>query len=185
MKRAELEALGLTKEQVDEVIKINGADIENAKAVAKAEAESIQTENEALKGQVKDRDKQIDDLKKFGMLPELLGRLPVLCTLRALSEESLVRILTEPKNALVKQYQTLFAEYGTKLDFTTEALAAIAKKANERGTGARALRGIMENVLGDVMYDAPGEENLCEVLVDIVDGEIAVSKDYEELEGVC
>lgn len=130
-------------------------------------------------------DLQIDDLKKFGMLPELLGRLPVLCTLRALSEESLVRILTEPKNALVKQYQTLFAEYGTKLDFTTEALAAIAKKANERGTGARALRGIMENVLGDVMYDAPGEENLCEVLVDFVDGEIAVSKDYEELEGVC
>ena len=131
-------------------------------------------------------DMQVEDLKKFGILPELLGRLPVICKLKALTDESLVRILTEPKNALVKQYQTLFAEYGCRLEFTKEALLAIAKQANEKGTGARALRGLMEDVLGDAMYTTPGDEELCEVLVDVVDGEIVVSKQYEEIEeGVC
>lgn len=130
-------------------------------------------------------DLQVDDLKKFGILPELLGRLPVICKLKALTDESLVRILTEPKNALVKQYQTMFAEYGCRLDFSEEALLAIAKRANEKGTGARALRGLMEGILGEAMYTAPGEESLCEVLVDTIDGEIAVSKQYEEIEGVC
>lgn len=130
-------------------------------------------------------DLQVDDLKKFGILPELLGRLPVICKLKALTDESLVRILTEPKNALVKQYQTMFAEYGCRLDFSEEALLAIAKRANKKGTGARALRGLMEDILGEAMYTAPGEESLCEVLVDTIDGEIAVSKQYEEIEGVC
>ena len=130
-------------------------------------------------------DLQVDDLKKFGILPELLGRLPVICKLKALTDESLVRILTEPKNALVKQYQTMFAEYGCRLDFSEEALLAIAKQANKKGTGARALRGLMEDILGEAMYTAPGEESLCEVLVDTIDGEIAVSKQYEEIEGVC
>jgi len=130
-------------------------------------------------------DLQVDDLKKFGILPELLGRLPVICKLKALTDESLVRILTEPKNALVKQYQTMFAEYGCRLDFSKEALLAIAKRANKKGTGARALRGLMEDILGEAMYTAPGEESLCEVLVDTIDGEIAVSKQYEEIEGVC
>ena len=125
------------------------------------------------------------NLKKFGILPELLGRLPVICKLKALTDESLVRILTEPKNALVKQYQTMFAEYGCRLDFSEEALLAIAKRANKKGTGARALRGLMEDILGEAMYTAPGEESLCEVLVDTIDGEIAISKQYEEIEGVC
>ena len=98
-----------------------------------------------------------DDILEFGLIPELVGRLPVLCSLNQLNEESMVRVLTEPKNALVKQYQQLFAMEDAELDFTTKALAAIARKALDRDTGARGLRSIIEGVMLDIMYDLPDE----------------------------
>lgn len=97
----------------------------------------------------------VGDLKEFGMLPEFLGRVPVVCPIESLSEEDLIRILTEPKNALVKQYQLLFKEDGFDLQFSESALKQIAHEAIERGTGARSLRSMMEKVLGDVMFDLP------------------------------
>ncbi len=96
-----------------------------------------------------------EDLVEFGMIPEFIGRLPVTVALSPLSEEALVNILTQPKNALVKQYQTLFEMEGGKLVFTDEALKVIAQKASERKTGARALRAIMEEVMLDLMFDLP------------------------------
>ena len=98
-----------------------------------------------------------DDVLEFGLIPELVGRLPVLCSLDQLNEESMVRVLTEPKNALVKQYQQLFRMEEAELDFTTEALHAIASKALDRDTGARGLRSIIEGVMLDIMYDLPDE----------------------------
>jgi ATP-dependent Clp protease ATP-binding subunit ClpX len=98
-----------------------------------------------------------DDVLEFGLIPELIGRLPVLCSLNQLNEESMVRVLTEPKNALIKQYQQLFAMEEAELDFTSEALAAIARKALSRDTGARGLRSIIEGVMLDIMYDLPDE----------------------------
>lgn len=98
------------------------------------------------------------DLVKFGMIPELVGRIPVITALEDLDEGSLVRILTEPKNALVKQYEYLFRLDGTELVFEKEALYAIAKKAIERKTGARGLRGIMEEVLGRLMFELPSNK---------------------------
>lgn len=126
-------------------------------------------------------DLEIEDLKKYGMLPELLGRLPVLCTLQALSKESLVRILTEPKNSLLKQYQTLFRGNDIDLDFSKDALNRIAEKAIERGTGARSLRGIVESVLGDVMYEAPSDTELTHIIIDVEDDEFITKKDYEDM----
>lgn len=105
------------------------------------------------------------DLVKFGLIPELIGRLPVIATLTELDEEGLIRILTEPKNALVKQYQKLFAMEGIQLDFTREALQAVAKKAVERKTGARGLRAIMEEALGDLMFQIPSEEGVVRITV--------------------
>jgi ATP-dependent Clp protease ATP-binding subunit ClpX len=106
-----------------------------------------------------------EDLLKFGLIPEFVGRLPVIATLTDLDEEALVKILTEPKNALVKQYQRLFEIEGTKLTFTDEALRAIAKRAIERKTGARGLRSIMEDILLDTMFDLPGLSSVTEVVV--------------------
>lgn len=106
-----------------------------------------------------------DDLLKFGLIPEFVGRIPVLATLDLLDEESLVRILTEPKNSLVKQYTKLFEYDGTKLEFEPEALSAIAKKAIDRNTGARGLRSIIEHSLMDTMYEIPSLENVEKVLV--------------------
>ena len=106
-----------------------------------------------------------EDLLKFGLIPEFVGRLPVLATLGDLDEDALIEILTKPKNALVKQYQQLFDMEGVKLDFAEDALSAIAKKAIERKTGARGLRSIMENILLDTMYDLPGLEGVEEVVV--------------------
>ena len=91
-----------------------------------------------------------EDLLKFGLIPEFVGRLPVIATLRDLDEGALIQILTEPKNALVKQYQRLFEMEGSKLTFTDDALSAVAKKAIDRKTGARGLRSILENVLLDL-----------------------------------
>lgn len=107
-----------------------------------------------------------DDLMKFGLIPEFIGRLPVVAPLAELDEEALVKILTEPKNALIKQYQALFGLEDVALEFTSEALTAMAKKALERKTGARGLRSIVEAVLLDTMYDLPSLENLEKVLVE-------------------
>ncbi len=106
-----------------------------------------------------------EDLLKFGLIPEFVGRLPVLATLSDLDEAALVTILTEPKNALVKQYQKLFDIESVKLTFTTEALLAIAKRAIKRKTGARGLRSIMEDILLDTMFELPGMEGVQEVVV--------------------
>ena len=118
-----------------------------------------------------------EDLLKFGLIPEFVGRLPVIATLQDLDEDALVTILTEPKNALVKQYQRLFELEDAKLTFTEDALMAIAKKAIERKTGARGLRSIMENILLDTMFDLPGLESVEEVVVN----EEAVSADAKPL----
>ncbi|WP_010200688.1 ATP-dependent protease ATP-binding subunit ClpX [Psychrobacter sp. PAMC 21119] len=107
-----------------------------------------------------------EDLIKFGLIPELIGRLPVLAALKELDEEALVQILTEPKNALVKQYKYLFDMEGADISFTKEALDAIAKKAMARKTGARGLRSIVENALLDTMYELPSMKDAKTVLVD-------------------
>ena len=106
-----------------------------------------------------------EDLLKFGLIPEFVGRLPVIATLEDLDEEALVIILTEPKNALVKQYQRLFELEDTKLTFTEDALKAVARRAIERKTGARGLRSIMEDILLDTMFDLPGLSDVEEVVV--------------------
>ena len=110
-------------------------------------------------------DLEPEDLLKFGLIPEFVGRLPVIATLTDLDEEALVTILTQPKNALVKQYQRLFEIEDTKLTFTDDALKAIAKRAIERKTGARGLRSIMEDILLDAMFDLPGLTTVTEVVV--------------------
>ena len=107
-----------------------------------------------------------EDLLKFGLIPEFIGRVPVLTTLDDLDESALVEILVQPKNALVKQYQTLFAMENVKLTFTDAALKEIAKKAVERKTGARGLRAIIEGLLLETMFELPGLENVTEVVVD-------------------
>ena len=106
-----------------------------------------------------------EDLLKFGLIPEFVGRLPVLATLEDLDKDALVTILTQPKNALIKQYQRLFEIEDTKLTFTEDALEAIADKAIERKTGARGLRSILENTLLDTMFELPGMEEVSEVVI--------------------
>ncbi len=106
-----------------------------------------------------------EDLLKFGLIPEFVGRLPVIATLRDLDEGALIQILTEPKNALVKQYQRLFEMEDSKLTFTDDALSEVAKKAITRKTGARGLRSILENVLLDAMFDLPSMKDVTEVVV--------------------
>ena len=106
-----------------------------------------------------------EDLLKFGLIPEFVGRLPVIATLTDLDEESLVTILTKPKNALIKQYQLLFELEDVTLTFTDEALVAIAKRAIKRKTGARGLRSILEDILLDTMFDLPSQESVEEVVV--------------------
>ena len=106
-----------------------------------------------------------EDLLKFGLIPEFVGRLPIIVTLEALDEEALVRVLTEPRNALVKQYIKLFQMDETQLEFTDEAVRAIAKEALARKTGARGLRAIMENLLLDVMYETPSREDVYKCLI--------------------
>ncbi len=108
---------------------------------------------------------QPEDLIKFGLIPEFLGRLPVVATLGELNESSLIRILKEPKNALVKQYQTLFEMEGVNLRFTDSALSAIAKAALKRKSGARGLRAIMESCMLDIMYEIPSISNVKECVI--------------------
>ena len=123
------------------------------------------------------QDLEPEDLLKFGLIPEFVGRLPVLATLEDLDEDALVIILTEPKNALVKQYQRLFELEDTQLTFTDDALKAIARRAIERKTGARGLRSILEDILLDTMFDLPGMESVTEVVVN----EEAVNSDAAPL----
>ncbi len=111
------------------------------------------------------RDVEPEDLLKFGLIPEFVGRLPVIATLNDLDKDALIEILTTPKNALVKQYQRLFDMENVKLSFTDGALDTIAEKAVERKTGARGLRSIMENILLDSMYDLPGMESVEELVI--------------------
>jgi ATP-dependent Clp protease ATP-binding subunit ClpX len=106
-----------------------------------------------------------EDLLKYGMIPEFIGRLPVLTSVANLDREALIRILTEPKNALVKQYSRLFELDGVELEFTTDALEAIADQAIKRGTGARGLRAIMEEVLLSVMYDIPSQGDVARCVI--------------------
>lgn len=123
-----------------------------------------------------------EDLLKFGLIPEFVGRLPVIATLRDLDESALIQILTEPKNALVKQYQRLFEMEGSKLTFTEDALSAIARKAIARKTGARGLRSILENVLLDAMFDLPSMKGVHEVVVnaEVIDGDAQPLFIYED-----
>ena len=123
------------------------------------------------------KDLEPEDLLKFGLIPEFVGRLPVLATLEDLDEDALVTILTEPKNALVKQYQRLFELEEAKLTFTDDALSAIAKRAIERKTGARGLRSILEDILLDTMFDLPSMSEVSEVVVN----EEAVTSDAKPL----
>ncbi|MFK8016999.1 MAG: ATP-dependent Clp protease ATP-binding subunit ClpX [Gammaproteobacteria bacterium] len=126
-------------------------------------------------------DVEPEDLIKFGLIPEFVGRLPVVATLEELDEDALVTILVEPKNALTKQYKKLFDMEGAELDFREDALRAVARKAMERKTGARGLRTILENVLLDTMYDLPAMENATKVVVDesVVVGETEPYVIYE------
>ena len=116
-----------------------------------------------------------EDLLKFGLIPEFVGRLPVIATLGDLDEDALIQILTQPKNALVKQYQRLFDMEGVELSFSDDSLKAIAKKAIVRKTGARGLRSIMETILLDTMFDLPGMDGVEEVVIngEVVDGNAA------------
>ena len=113
----------------------------------------------------------IEDIKKFGMIPEFVGRLPIICTLEGLDEDKMVQILKEPKNAILKQYQKLLELDEVKLEFNDEALSAIAKKALEKDTGARALRAIIEEFMLDIMYEIPKDDNI---------GKVTITKEYIE-----
>lgn len=128
-------------------------------------------------------DVEPEDLVKYGLIPEFVGRLPVVATLQELDEVALVRILVEPKNALVKQYQQLFSMEGALLDIREEALEAIARRAMARKTGARGLRTIMESTLLNSMYELPSLENVSKVVVDesVIDGESEPFIVYENL----
>ena len=116
----------------------------------------------------------VEDIKKFGMIPEFVGRLPVICTMEGLSDEMLVDILKEPKNAIIKQYQKLLSMDEVDLVFTDDALLSIAKKAQEKDTGARALRSIIEDIMLDIMYEIPKDENI---------GRVTITGDYLDKKG--
>jgi ATP-dependent Clp protease ATP-binding subunit ClpX len=123
-----------------------------------------------------------EDLLRFGLIPEFIGRVPVIATLDDLDEDALIRILTEPKNALVRQYQRLFEMEDVQLSFADEALLAIAKKAIERKTGARGLRSIMEGILLDTMFELPSMRGVEEVVIsaEVVDGKARPLRIYSE-----
>ncbi|HDZ57506.1 MAG TPA: ATP-dependent Clp protease ATP-binding subunit ClpX [Pseudomonas xinjiangensis] len=147
----------------------------NASVRSKDEGKKI---GEALK------DVEPEDLVRFGLIPEFVGRLPVIATLDELDEEALIQILTEPKNSLTKQYGRLFEMEGVELEFRTDALKSIAKRALERKTGARGLRSILENVLLDTMYDIPSAEHVSKVVIDenVISGDAKPLLIYESMD---
>ncbi len=126
-----------------------------------------------------------EDLLKFGLIPEFIGRLPVVATLEDLDEDALIEILTQPKNALVKQYERLFEMEGSKLSFTEDALRSISKKAISRKTGARGLRSIMESILLDTMFDLPSYDGVEEVVLnaEVVEGRAKPLLSYADRRG--
>ncbi len=130
------------------------------------------------------KDIEAEDLVRYGLIPEFVGRLPVIATLVELNEDALVRILTEPKNALTKQYSKLFEMEGAEIDFRKDALHAIALKAMERKTGARGLRSIMEKILLTTMYELPSEKDVSKVVIDesVVNGDSQPYLIYESKE---
>jgi ATP-dependent Clp protease ATP-binding subunit ClpX len=123
-----------------------------------------------------------EDLLKFGLIPEFIGRLPVLATLEDLDEKALIQILSEPKNALVKQYQRLFEMEDVRLTITTDALKSISKKAIDRKTGARGLRSIMEGILLDTMFELPNLKGVEEIVIgpEVIDGGARPLRIYAE-----
>ncbi|MCJ8322553.1 MAG: ATP-dependent Clp protease ATP-binding subunit ClpX [Rhizobiales bacterium] len=125
---------------------------------------TVEGEDDRQTGEIL-RDLEPEDLHKFGLIPEFIGRVPVIATLENLDEDALIQILTEPKNALLKQYQRLFEMEDVKLTFNQDALVAITKLAFKRKTGARGLRSIMENILLDTMFDLPGSDGVEEVVI--------------------
>ena len=127
-----------------------------------------------------------EDLLQYGLIPEIIGRLPILAALDQLDEPALVRILTEPKNALIKQYQKLLAFDKVKLKFTEGALLAIAKKAYQQKTGARGLRAVLESIMLDLMYDIPSQTDVKEVLVteEVIQGKGEPIKVFEHQKGI-
>lgn len=140
--------------------KVMGFQMQDESSVQKANAEMIMNEV------------QPEDLLRFGMIPEFVGRLPIFSALDELSCEDLEKVLTDTKNSTIKQYKKLFAIEGVKLHFTKDAITAIAEKAHEMKTGARALRSMMERLMLDIMYDAPQNENISEVTINraVVEG---------------
>jgi len=144
-----------------------------------AEVQSIDTDSDASEML---ETVEPEDLIQYGLIPEFVGRLPVVATLSELDEDALVRILTEPKNSLTKQYQKMFEMEEATIEFREDALRAIAKKAMERKTGARGLRSIIENVLLDTMFDLPSTENVLKVVIDenVVNGENAPILIYQD-----
>ena len=129
-------------------------------------------------------DVQSSDLVKFGIIPELIGRLPIVTTLQPLDEAALIKILTEPKNAIVKQYAAMLEMDNIKLNITKDGLSAIAKLAIERKTGARGLRSILEKILLQPMFDAPDKKDLKEIVIDakVVAGKKPPMEIYTETE---
>src|SRR5690606_17817000 len=125
-----------------------------------------------------------EDLVKYGLIPEFVGRLPMIATLDELDLDALVRIIREPRNSLIKQYQKLFELEGVEIQFRDEALRAVAQKARERKTGARGLRSIMESVLLDTMYRIPSMEKVSKVIIDaaVINGESEPLLVYENLD---
>ena len=117
----------------------------------------------------------LEDLREYGMIPEFLGRLPILFSLQGLTKEMLVKVLLEPKNAILKQYKELLAMDEVGLEFDPEALEAVAEKALEKKTGARALRAILEEIMLDIMYEIPKDENI---------GRVKITREYIEGKGV-
>ncbi|MDH1684498.1 ATP-dependent Clp protease ATP-binding subunit ClpX [Pseudomonas chengduensis] len=130
------------------------------------------------------REVEPDDLVKFGLIPEFVGRLPVIATLEELDEAALVQILTEPKNALTKQYAKLFEMEGVDLEFRSDALKSVAQKALERKTGARGLRSILEGILLDTMYEIPSQQGVSKVVIDesVIEGSSKPLLIYENSE---
>mgnify|MGYP002619531002 CR=1 FL=1 len=130
------------------------------------------------------KDVEPEDLVRFGLIPEFVGRLPVIATLDELDEDALIQILTEPKNALTKQYARLFDMEGVELEFRSDALKAIATRALERKTGARGLRSILENVLLETMYEIPSAEHVSKVVIDenVIGGDAKPLLIYESVE---